>query len=45
MLNVAARQPGGSERIKDAVWSKEPHAVGKSSEFTLALTDGAAWTW
>ena len=31
--NIAAKQPAGSDRIRAAVSSKVPQAVGKSSTF------------
>ena len=39
MLKVGAWQPWGRERIRAAVVLNVPHAVGKSSEETPALTD------
>ena len=40
MSNVAAKQPGGRERTRAMVWSKEPQAVGKLSESIPRLTNG-----
>ena len=39
---MAARQPGGRDRIKAAAWLKDPQAVRKLSEFIPALTEGVA---
>ena len=39
---MAARQPGGRERINSVAWLKDPQVVGKSSEFMPTLTEGVA---
>jgi hypothetical protein len=39
MSKVAARQPGGRERIRAEVLSNVPQAVGKSSALIAALTE------
>ena len=39
MSKVAARQPGGRERIKAVAASKDPQAVGKLSGFMPWLTE------
>ena len=39
MSNVAAKQPGGNERIRSRVLEKVPYSVGKSSELMPAFTD------
>lgn len=39
MSNVAALQPGGSERIRLEVTEKDPQAVGKLSEFMKEFTE------
>ena len=37
---VAARQPSGRNKIREAVEEKVPQAVGKSSELIKELTEG-----
>lgn len=38
--NVAARQPGGRDKIRSTVEEKVPQAVGKSSELMKELMEG-----